>query len=117
MFIALDPSPVRPLTNREISKFLCAILNGIAVIEPRVAAEFPEVIDLSMRMLEPNDDAGEVLRQLCNGEERATWRLAIGATIGGLKDWCHRVDIETALLWVRENIPRMFKAELAGLGN
>ena len=108
MPVTLSTAPVRPLTNREISKFLCAMLNGIAVIEPGVTAEFPEVIDLSMRLLELEHDGGDALRQLCKGQEKATWRVAVGATVSGLKHWCERVDIETALMWVRENLPRMF---------
>lgn len=110
MPVTLCTDPVRPLTNREISKFICAMLNGIAVIEPAVAVEFPEVLELGMRMLEPEHDGGDVLRRLCKGESVATWRVAVGATIGGLKHWCDRVDIETALMWVHENLHRMFQA-------
>lgn len=85
------------------------MLNGIAVIEPATTTEFPEVLQLGLELVDADvADGGGVLKRLCKGEHIATWRVAIGATISGLKNWCEPVDITTALMWVQENLDRMF---------
>jgi hypothetical protein len=109
--VTLAPTAARALTNREISMLLCGMLNGVAVIEPATTTEFREVVDLSRRLLD-GPEGGETLRRLCKGQEVASWRVAFGATVGCLMTWCERVDIETALLWVDENLDRMFRNHL-----
>lgn len=115
MPVILDPAPARPLTNREISNLLCAMLSGIADIEPSTTEEFPRVLELGQKLLDEDDvDAsGTALKELCHGRYIATWRVAVGATIAGLKGWCGRTELETAILWVRENLPRMFADPVA----
>ncbi len=113
MTVRLDTREARPLTSREISKVLCAILQGVWILEPDATTEFAEVLDLSLRGILEVDAVrrlNKVELMIPGPNVKASWRTAVGATIGGFSTWCAQKDLETAVLWVSENLPRMFPA-------
>lgn len=76
------------------------MLSGVAKLEERTIVEFPHVLALATATLDGAhffETAG------------ATWRCAVVSTVTGFQSWCSRSDIETAVLWVAENLPHLFK--------
>lgn len=108
----------RPLTSREISKVLCAMLNGVAVAHPPDIESFPTALDFVIATnelmqrgkmdLHTRELAERVKEFTLVAPGVATWFTALVATVGGFYAWCHAVDVDTAVLWVAENLSRMF---------
>jgi len=73
MPVALDPRGARALTNREISRLLCAMLNGIAVVEPETTVEFHEMLELSRQLLDV-ETSGATRAAGLRRLSRLTWR-------------------------------------------
>ncbi len=103
----LDPRDARPLTSREISKVLCGIVGGIANDErmnhpsghARIAGVLREVRDGQADVTYLDAYASGVPRL-----GSPTWASALVATIAGLRGWCKPHDVQTALVWISENI-------------
>lgn len=125
MTASLDPRDARPLTSREISKVLHSILQGIAVSSPATKDSF---LDLAVRARQylnlwyasphsseladpaaPFEQITDALSVACGGIT-ASWQLAFVATVSGFISWCRRGAIDQALVWLTENMSRLFPA-------
>lgn len=84
------------------------MLNGVASVEPPAVAEFEGVLSRARALLDETSP-GTGATNLRFSEEKATWRIAVVSTIIGFDSWCSRVEIETAMLWVSESLPHLFK--------
>lgn len=109
----LSALPERPLTSREITKVLTSIIGGVVVSEPSVHAIIPELLEHA------RGDTGEIFvgdREIERKRHRLhqipSWEIAFMATISGLRGWCSPSDVDTALAWIEENLPRIY----TGLG-
>lgn len=89
----LDPREARPLTSREISKVLCAIIGGVIIADPKVRPRVPAVLGLAKT-------APSSLMKA-----PATWEVALAATVSGFRGWCDPKDVDNALDWVDQNLP------------
>lgn len=91
----LDPRDARPLTSREISKILLGIIAGVLTHDPEAHKE----VELALKQAEP----GAVIAL-----KRANWIVAFKATVSGLRGWCDERDVKTALVWLSENVGKIF---------
>ncbi len=103
MAATLDDREARPLTSREISKVLCAILTGVSAVDAE-RRRFEELV----RYIRVNG-AAKLLSGLST-TSIPTWRVAFAATVVGLEAWCAPVDINTALVWLAENMSLLYPA-------
>ena len=117
----LDAAPPRPLTSREISKLLCAILHGVYTVDPTASADFDPLLATSAAIAEIDlNDVSRLMAQLDElaksttmPKAKALWHAAITATVGGLTHWCALADIQTAIAWVREHAVQMYPVPVA----
>lgn len=109
--IQLDPAPIRQLTSREMSQVLCGMLGGIAGLDPDTRCDFQGVLEQTLGIIGPNDPA-LAFQALCGGSAKASWQVAIGSTVAAFANWCDRAELEMAVRWVTENLPRMFPEKL-----
>jgi len=112
MSIQLNPAPIRKLTSREMSQVLCGMLGGIASLDPDTQRQFPTALELALGTADPASDPVMAFQALCGGQAKATWQVALGATVVAFSTWCDRVELEIAVRWVSENLPRMFPTKL-----
>ena len=93
----LDPREARPLTSREISKILSSIIGGVVTADPHARERVPVVLEL----------ARTKTSELVRPTSPASWELAIGATVAGLRGWCDPRDVDIALRWVDANLHKI----------
>lgn len=123
--VALDPHEARPLTSREISKILGAMLSGVLTQEPAAAKSMPQAFEhikwLRERIgTEPSSEAivrrlqglsmDEVTQQATlltsaglHSSGRSTWFTALTATVSGFHGWCSSKAVDDAVAWWSEN--------------
>ena len=94
----LDPAAARPLTSREISKVLIAILGGVAATVPGAMDRVPTILDYAAKERP--------------GTLHMSWEIAFTATVAGFRGWCKPSDIATAVAWVAENLHRLFAPDV-----
>lgn len=87
------------------------MLNGVAAVEPPAVVEFEGVLSRARALLDERSPGANLRSSFT--EEKATWRIAVVSTIIGFDSWCSRVEIETAVLWVSESLPHLFKQPTA----
>lgn len=110
MHATLDPQDARPLTSREIAKVLCGIIGTLPTHDPPAL----DILDTVLVMLaEGRHDLDELDLMVSRVAELKmpaitycgmTWAAALGATVMGLRGWCKPNDVQTALLWISQNL-------------
>lgn len=102
----LDPRSARPLTSREISKVLSGIISGVVALSSNARDHVSEVVAAVIRK-ETTRHVNRLVVKAGPGvalDIYPTWACAFSATVAGLRGWCEDADIQTALLWVSENV-------------
>ncbi len=99
----LSADDVRPLTSREIAQVLCSILDAISQIEPDEVATFSGLLDLCGPVISFENQRSD--RHVC----LPSWRTAFSATVAGFYKWCDPVEVETAITWIAQNLPNLFR--------
>lgn len=95
----LDPREARPLTSREISKVICAIIGGVVTVNPGVKPRVPTVLELARKET-------PIASPLPSGAQfGVSWEVALMATVAGFRGWCDPKDVDTAIEWVDQNLP------------
>jgi hypothetical protein len=93
----LDPRDARPLTSREISKVLCAIIGSVVTADPRTRERVPQVLGLTKT---PHTTAMLEVARAGVHPCPPSWELAFAATVSGFRGWCDPKDVDTAIEWV-----------------
>jgi len=98
----LDTRPARPLTSRECTKVICAVVFGLretGVPEVHLRQAMENVLTIHRRQPVPTTE-------VMAGWQPA-WHGAIAGCVGGLATWCDKEVVATACEWILEQWNRM----------
>jgi hypothetical protein len=103
--VVLDPREARPLTSREISKVLSAIIAGVVTVNPRARGHVAAVVSDVIQKTSAKAIGARHCNMVAPSLDIApSWAVAFSATVSGLNGWCDPGDVQTALRWVSENL-------------
>lgn len=101
----LSVDAIRPLTSRELSTILCSILRAVATIEPEEIDAFATLLDTVGPAVAAENHRTDRNEHVC----LPSWRIAFAATVSGFYTWCDPQEIETAVEWISQNLPHLFR--------